>query len=62
VTFPASNENQVKSGAVRYALRATLKPATATIRLIVRDRFTGRYGTLDLPVNQIPAGAAVPVQ
>ena len=31
-----------------------IDPAASTIRLIVRDRFTGRYGTVDLPVKQIP--------
>jgi VWFA-related protein len=28
----------------------TLNAATTTLRIIVRDRFTGRYGTLDLPL------------
>jgi hypothetical protein len=31
-----------------------LLPGASTIRLIVRDRFTGRHGTLDLPVKDIP--------
>ncbi len=31
-----------------------LLPGAATIRLILRDRFTGRHGTLDLPVKDIP--------
>ncbi len=34
-----------------YSRRLTLKPATSTIRLLVRDRLTGRYGTLDIPVR-----------
>jgi VWFA-related protein len=35
-----------------YAHRWTLKPETRTVRVIVRDRFTGRYGTLDIPVGR----------
>jgi hypothetical protein len=31
-----------------------LKPGASTVRLIVRDRVTGRYGTLDVPVTDIP--------
>jgi hypothetical protein len=34
-----------------YARRWTLKPETTAVRVIVRDRFTGRYGTLDIPVS-----------
>ena len=34
-----------------YARRWTLKPDTTVVRIIVRDRFTGRYGTLDIPVS-----------
>jgi hypothetical protein len=60
VNVPISNENQIMGGAVRHAFRSKLTPGTATIRLIVRDRFTGRYGTLDLPVKEIPAGSARP--
>jgi hypothetical protein len=35
-----------------YAQRWALKPATRTVRVIVRDRFTGRYGTLDIPTGR----------
>jgi hypothetical protein len=31
-----------------------LTPDASTVRLIVRDRLTGRYGTLDVPVTDIP--------
>ena len=33
-------------------LRLPLRPETAALRMIVRDRFTGRHGTLDLSLNQ----------
>jgi hypothetical protein len=59
VRFAAGNESQIIAGAVRYALRATLKRDTTTICLIVRDRFTGRHGRLDVPVSKIPIGAAL---
>jgi VWFA-related protein len=35
----------------RYARRLQPKPTTSSIRIIVRDRNTGRYGTLDVPVE-----------
>jgi hypothetical protein len=35
-----------------YARRWTLRPDTTVVRIIVRDRFTGRYGTLDIPVTK----------
>jgi hypothetical protein len=28
-----------------------LNPGTSAVRAVVRDRFTGRYGTLDLPLH-----------
>jgi VWFA-related protein len=30
----------------------SLNPGTTAVRAIVRDRFTGKYGTLELPVNR----------
>ena len=33
-------------------LRLPLRPETAALRMIVRDRFTGRHGTLDISLNQ----------
>lgn len=47
-------EGADKSGnVVRYRERWQLRPGTSTIRLIVRDRVTSRYGTLDVPVNRL---------
>jgi hypothetical protein len=39
---------------VRYMDRWKLRPGASTIRLIVRDSLTSRYGTLDIPVNRLP--------
>lgn len=33
-----------------YSKRLQLRDDTVTVRLIIRDRFTGRRGTLDFPV------------
>ncbi len=41
---------------LRYRQRLKLSPETSTMRIIVRDRYTGRYGTLDVPLkNTIPS-------
>lgn len=40
------------SGALApYARQWAVRPDTTMIRVIVRDRFTGRYGTLDIPMK-----------
>jgi hypothetical protein len=45
------NRVNAEPGAVApYARQWTLRPDTTNVRVIVRDRFTGRYGTLDIPV------------
>jgi hypothetical protein len=44
---------------VRHTTHWNIKSDTTAIVLIVRDRATGRYGTLEMPVNRIPAGSAV---
>ena len=35
-----------------YTRRWALRPGTATVRVIVRDRFTSRFGTLDMPIRK----------
>jgi VWFA-related protein len=40
---------------LRYTDRWQLRPGTATIRVIVRDRTSGRYGTLDVPAKLVPS-------
>ena len=44
----------LKERLFRHELSWRLKPGTDTIRIVVRDRHMGRYGTVDLPVRQIP--------
>jgi VWFA-related protein len=43
--------NEAPGAVAPYSRRWTLRPDTAAVRVIVRDRFTGRYGTLDIPVK-----------
>jgi hypothetical protein len=50
--------SRLKDGVFRHEWTWELKPGTDTVRLIARDRHTGRYGSLDLPVSQIPARPA----
>jgi len=38
----------------RAELGFQLEPDTVTMRVVTRDRVTGRSGTLDLPVNRLP--------
>ena len=33
----------------------TLNPQTESVRVIVRDKSTGRYGSVDLPLSRLPA-------
>lgn len=49
-TIPVQDNQQI----VEFQQSWQIDPAASTIRLLVRDRFTGRYGTVDLPVKQIP--------
>ena len=39
---------------IRFVKTWDLEARASVIRLIVRDRFTGRYGVLDLQVSKIP--------
>jgi VWFA-related protein len=54
-TFSLPNTPEADGTLLRYTDRWKLRPATTMIRVIVRDRSSGRYGTLDVPVKQIPA-------
>lgn len=38
---------------VRFQKQWTLDAKTSIIRLVIRDRFTGHYGTPDVPVSQL---------
>jgi VWFA-related protein len=53
IRFQDDPVNDPRSGVVRFTRQWTVSSRTSRIRLIVRDRITGRYGTLDIPVNEI---------
>ena len=38
---------------VRFPKQWSLDPKTSLIRVVIRDRFTGHYGTLDVPVSAL---------
>jgi VWFA-related protein len=42
------------STVVRFVTQWVLDPRTTRVRLIVRDRVTDRYGTVDIPVDRLP--------
>jgi len=52
VEVPAPGDQDGEFAVVRHTWELT--PDATTVRLIVLDRLTGRYGTLDVPVSDIP--------
>ena len=54
VKIPAQSWETAQREGLRYARR--LKPGrdAASVRIIVRDMVTGRYGTLDVPLDTLP--------
>ena len=38
---------------VRFPKQWTIDPKTSLIRVVIRDRYTGHYGTLDVPVGAL---------
>ncbi len=53
ITIKENPQATVKPSIVRFAKVWTVEPDTSHVRLIVRDRMTGRYGSLDMPLGQI---------
>ena len=45
-------QKEVHGGIVPMTTTWPINPATTAVRVIVRDRYTGKYGTLDLPVKK----------
>jgi len=62
ITVPAAQSTRMGPEQTRYFHSWKPAPGSVTIRLVVRDKFTGRYGTLDVPVSKIPLEAAAAVQ
>ena len=53
ITIKENPEQTVKPTIVRFSKMWTTEPQTTQVRLIVRDRMTGRFGALDMPLSQI---------
>lgn len=51
VAFTLPEGSGAASAMMRFTDRWKLNPQTSTVRLILRDRTTGRYGTLDMTVR-----------
>jgi len=53
-TITLQNEQaNTSSSAIRISKVWTLNPGTSAARVVVRDRFTGRYGVLDMPLENL---------
>lgn len=53
ITLKENPQQAVKPTIVRFSKMWTVDPETTQVRLIVRDRMTGRFGALDMPLNEI---------
>jgi hypothetical protein len=58
INVSADRADQLTRGLVSHSQVWKVTPGALTFRLMVRDSLTGRYGTLDLPVKNIPRRAA----
>jgi VWFA-related protein len=53
ITIKENPQQAVKPSIVRFSKMWTIEPGTTQVRLIVRDRMTGRFGVLDMPLKDI---------
>ena len=53
ITIKENAQQTVRPSIVRFAKPWTLEPGTTQVRLIVRDRNTGRFGVLDVPMSDL---------
>lgn len=53
ITIKENPQQPVKASIVRFQKMWTIEPDTTQVRLIVRDRMTGRFGVLDMPLKDI---------
>ncbi len=60
VRFPDDPTRDLASEAAQYSGRWRIDPNTSTIRLMARDRLTGRYGAIDVAVKSIPVAGEGP--
>jgi len=55
ITIPAQSWDAAQQEGVRYSRQWKPAPDTVSVRIIVRDMTTGKYGTLDVPLNRLPS-------
>jgi VWFA-related protein len=48
-----NQQANTSTSAIRISKSWALNPGTSAARIVVRDRFTGRYGVLDLPLQKL---------
>jgi VWFA-related protein len=53
ITIKDNPQQAVKASLVRFQKMWTIEPETTEVRLIVRDRMTGRFGVLDMPLKNV---------
>jgi VWFA-related protein len=53
ITIKENPQQAVKASIVRFQKMWTIEPDTTQVRLIVRDRMTGRFGVLDMPLKDV---------
>ena len=53
ITIKENPQQAVQPTIVRFSKMWTVNPDTTQVRLIVRDRMTGRFGALDMPMNEV---------
>jgi len=55
IKIPTQNWDAAQQEGVRYSRQWKSAPDAVSVRIIVRDMTTGRYGTLDVPLKKLPA-------
>jgi hypothetical protein len=53
ITIKENAQQTTRALLVRFAKTWSLEPTTTAVRLIVRDRMTGRFGVLDIPMTNV---------
>jgi hypothetical protein len=55
ITIPTDNWDSAQQEGLHYSRQWKPAPDAVSVRIIVRDMTTGRYGTLDVPLKKLPA-------
>jgi hypothetical protein len=55
ITIPTHNWDAAQQEGLRYSRQLKPAPDAVSVRIIVGDMTTGRYGRLDVPLKKLPA-------